>query len=124
MFNRTKSKSFQENSEYNQKQFDKQFFTIYDSKVGTYRAPILAINEHDVLRQIDTLFRDPDQKRNQLLLNAEDFSLFKIAEYSEKTGEIRPIEPIQHVANLHDIRSVVQRDNPMVVKDLPHPNLA
>lgn len=92
----------------NQQQPDFEYFTIFDSKVGIYREPMLAVNRHDMLRQVDGLFRDPQQKTNQLLTNAEDFSLFKVGEYSKKTGVITPCQH-EHIANLHDIRAAVQR---------------
>lgn len=95
-------------SKKNEQEPDFEYFTIFDSKVGIYREPMLAVNQHDILRQIDTMFRDPAQARNQLLLNAEDFSVFKIGDFTKKTGLIRGHQP-QHVANLHDIRAAVQR---------------
>lgn len=88
---------------------DFEYFSIFDSKVGIYREPHLAVNRHDILRQIYTLFRDPKQAENQLLQNAEDFSIFKVGEYTKKTGKLVGCEP-EHIANLHEIRSAVQRD--------------
>lgn len=90
-----------------EKQADLEYFTIYDSKVGVYREPMLAINRHDILRQIDGLFRDPAQTRNQLLTNAEDFSLFKCGEYCKRTGQITPTT-LEHIANLHEIKAATQ----------------
>lgn len=85
---------------------DFEYFTIFDSKVAAYRPPMLAINRHDMLRQLDGLFRDPNEQRNQLVTNAEDFSLFKIGSFSKKTGTIVGCNP-EHIANLHDIRAAV-----------------
>lgn len=87
----------------------KEYFTIYDSKVGVYREPILALNKHDILRQLDTLFREPDQKA-QLFTNAEDFQLFQVGSYDTLTGQITPEQPI-HIANLHELKSAVMRSN-------------
>lgn len=93
---------------------DFEYFSIYDSKVGIYREPMLAINRHDILRQIDALFRDPQQQQNQLLQNAEDFALYKVGEFSKRTGVITSC-PHEHVANLHEIRTaVMQRATPNV----------
>lgn len=89
---------------------DYQYFTIFDSKVGIYREPVLGINEHDILRQIDALFRDPQQAQNQLVTNAEDFSLFRIGGFTKATGTITTQQP-EHIANLHDIRAAVQRSS-------------
>lgn len=90
---------------------DFEYFSIFDSKVSVYREPMLAANRHDMVRQIDNLFRDPAQAKNQLLLNAEDFSLFKVGEFTKKTGLIVGCTP-EHVANLHEIRALVIRSEP------------
>lgn len=89
------------------KDADYEYFTIYDSKTQSYRMPMPAINAHDMLRQIDGLFRDPQQAQNQLITNAEDFSLFKCGEYTQKTGELVGTK-LEHIANLHDIRASIQ----------------
>lgn len=96
--------------------FDREFFSIYDTKTGIYRTPYLHVNKLDALRELDNLFRDPEHQKAQLVQNAEDFSLFKVGGYDTKTGEIRPIIPPEHIANLNDIRSAVaRRDNRQAV---------
>lgn len=90
---------------------DFEYFSIYDSKVGVYREPMLAANRFDMVRQIDNLFRDPAQAKNQLLLNSEDFSLFKVGEFTKRTGLIIGCPP-EHVANLHEIRAAIARSEP------------
>lgn len=87
---------------------DAEYFTIHDSKVGSYRDPVLAINRHDLLRQIDLFYRNESNHKDPLFINAEDFSIFKIGEYYKKTGTIYGCEP-EHVANCHDLRSIVLR---------------
>lgn len=103
---------------------DYEWFSIYDSKIGLYRAPMLAINRHDILRQIDALFRDPEQQKAQLVQNAEDFSLFKIGEFDKKTGVI-VATPHEHIANLHEIRTAVRNqmmvEQPISMRDLNPP---
>ncbi|WNK14458.1 MAG: nonstructural protein [Microvirus sp.] len=91
---------------------DYEYFTIYDSKTESYREPMLAVNQHDMLRQIDGLFRDPAQERNQLLTNAEDFSVYKIGTFTKKTGLITSVQPPEHIANLHEIRAAVRSTQP------------
>lgn len=73
--------------------------------------PMPAVNKHDMLRQIDSLFRDPAQKQAQLYANAEDFQLFHIANYTDKTGNLEGIRP-QHIANLHEIKAAIQNRQP------------
>jgi len=98
-------------SKKNEEAPDSEYFTIYDTKVGTYREPILAINRHDMLRSLTTMYTDPKAHRDQYVLNAEDFQLFKIGEFSKKTGELTGCKP-EHIANLHDIKAAVARSQP------------
>ena len=81
-----------------------EYFAIYDSKSQTYNEPMLAANRFVMLRQINDLFQDSNQSKNQLFLNAEDFSLFKVGEYSKKTGQILGQSP-EHIANLHELKA-------------------
>lgn len=88
--------------------YDLEYFVLHDSKAKNYREPMLAMNEHDMVRQIENLFTDPAQARNPLYLNAEDFSIFRAGTFSKKTGRVTGCE-LEHVANLHDIRAMVER---------------
>lgn len=91
---------------------DLEIFTVYDSKVGVYRPPMYSINQFALLREFQTqIFMDPSQSRNELFTNPEDFQIFKIGEYSRRTGTITPCQP-KHVANLHELKTAVQRSNP------------
>lgn len=87
---------------------DFEYFTIFDTKVGAYRQPTLAANKFDILRELETLFRDPANQKAQLFQNAEDFQLFSIGNFRKKTGTIMSWQP-EHVANLQDIKSAVMR---------------
>ena len=81
-------------------------FTVFDSKAGIYREPIFAINRHDIMRGYESTIRKyPD---DVLVTNAEDFSLFKIGEYSKKTGQFVATHH-EHIANLIDLRSAFMR---------------
>lgn len=86
---------------------DLEYFTIYDSKTKSYKEPSLAINRHDLIRQITNMFADPDQAKNRFLVNAEDFSIFKVGEFDRKTGQITACKH-EHIANMHDIRAAVR----------------
>jgi len=97
------------NKNKNEQRFHREFFTIFDSKTGIYREPRLSINKHDIMREIENLFKDPAHTKAQLVVNAEDFSIFKVGDYDSKTGEIRPTAAPEHIANLHDIRSAIAR---------------
>lgn len=87
---------------------DYESFTIFDSKARTYREPLLAKSSDDMLRQVTNLFRDPAQNQNVLVTNPEDFSLFKIGEFSTKTGKFTPCTH-EHLANLHDLHAAAKR---------------
>lgn len=86
---------------------DLEIFTIFDSKTQSYGNPTFAVNQHDLVRQIINMFQDPTQKTNQLLTNAEDFSIFRIGSYWKRTGELQSCT-LTHVANLHDLRAIAQ----------------
>lgn len=92
-----------------ERQKDLEIFTIYDSKTMSYDVPTFAINEHDLVRQVINMFKDPAQKNNRYLLNAEDYSIFSIGSYEKRTGILTAYEP-RHIANMHELRSVAQVD--------------
>lgn len=96
-------------SKKNKQPADLEVFVIYDSKVEAYENPHFAVNQHDLTRQVVNMFKDPAQGQNKYLLNAEDYAIFKIAEYSRKTGQLEA-HPPQHVANMIDLRTVAKRD--------------
>jgi len=85
---------------------DLEYFTIYDTKSSSYREPMLAINQHVMLRQISNLLADPAQSKNELLTNAEDFQLFRVGTYDRKTGQITGTGH-EHIANFHELKSAV-----------------
>jgi hypothetical protein len=88
---------------------DLEVFAIYDSKVEAYGDPKFAINQHDFIRGILNMFKDPANAQNQFFLNAEDFSLFKIGSYTRKTGTFVPQQPT-HCVNLHELRAISDRE--------------
>lgn len=83
---------------------DIEIFTVYDSKVESYDFPIFAQSKAALIRDILNIFGDPQQKNNKHLVNAEDFSVFKIGSYSKKEGKLHTHQP-EHVVNLHELRS-------------------
>ena len=93
----------------NKKSPDLEVFTIYDSKTSSYRQPTFAINQHDLVREVINMFKDPSQAKNQYLTNAEDFSIFKIGSYDKSTGKLETVD-LEHVANMNDLRAMAQRD--------------
>lgn len=82
-----------------------EVFTIFDSKSGGYDVPAFAQNKNVLMRDIVNLFNDPSQSRNKFLVNAEDYSIFKIGWYDKSTGQIES-HNLEHVANMHDLRAM------------------
>lgn len=89
---------------------DTELFVIYDTKVGVYEKPHEAINSQDVIRSLHNMFRDQGQSQNRYFLNAEDYSVFRIGKFSKRTGLLEACNPIEHIVNMHDIRSAIQRE--------------
>lgn len=80
---------------------DMELFTIFDTKSGSYRDPVLAPNSGVLMRDLHASFRKfPD---DQYFTNAEDFQLFKVGEFTRKTGTLVGCPPV-HIANLHDVK--------------------
>lgn len=91
-----------------QPEHDVEIFAIYDAKMENYSDPKFAINQHDFIRSILNTFRDPSQSQNKYLVNAEDFSLFKIGTYGWKNATL-VAHPPMHVVNFHELRSTAQK---------------
>jgi len=91
-----------------QHQADVEFFTVFDSKSKSYTEPFPARNSDCVLRDFANAFRDPEAPRkNRYYQNAEDFAIFKIGNFDLKTGRMVS-HNVEHVVNLHDVRTMVQ----------------
>lgn len=88
-----------------QPQADCLLFTIFDTKAGTYRYPVIAKDEAEITRQLQSNFINPATQYDQYVTHAEDFQLFRIGSYNQMTGEITAHRPM-HVANLHELRPV------------------
>lgn len=84
---------------------DLEVFTIYDSKSKSYDVPVFAVNENVLKRDLVNMFNDPRQSENRFLVNAEDYSIFRIGSYRKETGTLETIN-LEHVANLNDLRAM------------------
>lgn len=91
---------------------DIELYMIYDTKVGAYETPHFCINSLDAVRSLSNLYRDPQQTLNKYFVNAEDYQLFKIASICKKTGEVIPHNP-EHIANCHELKSMVLQERQM-----------
>ncbi|AXH77084.1 MAG: nonstructural protein [Microviridae sp.] len=88
-------------------QADLEVFTIFDTKTGSYEIPTLAINHLDLQRQLINMFKNPEQRNNKFLVNAEDYQVFRIATYDRKTGKLEA-SSMEHICNMHDLRVIAQ----------------
>lgn len=84
---------------------DLELFTVYDSKSGAYDLPAFSLNRHVLMRDVINMLKDPQQSKNKYLTNAEDYSIFKIGEYSKKSGKLIAQNP-EHIANMHELRTM------------------
>lgn len=88
-------------------QVDLELFSVYDTKVASYKEPFVAPNSAVILRDFENAFSKPNASEvNQYYINSEDYKLFKIGEFDFKSGKLVSMLP-EHVINLHDIRAQV-----------------
>ncbi|WNK14270.1 MAG: nonstructural protein [Microvirus sp.] len=88
-------------------QVDQHVFAIYDSKAQTYNQPIFALNSLIIARELEAMFTDPNETKNFLVTNSEDYTLFKIGEYDRKTAKFIPCAP-EAIFSMHEIKASVQ----------------
>lgn len=91
----------------NNKHVDQEVFAIFDTKAGSYQQPLFAINKLTIIRELEALFKDPQQQNNFLVSNSEDFVLFKIGEYDRKTAEYTQTTK-ESITTLVEIKSMVE----------------
>lgn len=84
-----------------------EIFTVFDSKSGIYDAPALSPNKNVLMRDVINMLKDPEQKKNKFLINAEDYSIFKIGTFDKLTGQLTT-HNLEHVANMHDLRTMAE----------------
>lgn len=84
---------------------DYEVFVTYDSKSKSYDIPVFVPSKEVLMRDIINLMNDPKHQTATRVLNAEDFSLFKIGSYTLKDGKLT-ISNHEHVANFHDLRAM------------------
>lgn len=89
------------------------FFTIYDTKSGTYRNPVIAQDVNEVRRQLENNFLNPATQYDQYVTHSEDFQLFKLGTFDRKTGFITAHQP-EHILNIHELRSAALQRRPSV----------
>lgn len=85
---------------------DFEMMVIFDSKSQSYNVPLFVKNKEVLMRDLLNQFQDPRESKNQLFLNAEDFSIFRIGYYDKGTGTVVLTKQPEHIFNVHDIRAL------------------
>lgn len=80
----------------------KNIYTLYDKKAQSFdNKLILSTNDYTVQRDFFNMMADPAAKSLQFVLSPSDFQIYKIGDYEEKDGLIRPdVVLIAEIANL------------------------
>lgn len=85
-----------------------KMFTIFDSKLGTYRYPTLSQNQATIVRELDNMLRRDDQKSNVLVTNPADFTLFEVGTWDEQTCTISMYEVKKSICTIIELIPPVQ----------------
>jgi len=77
-----------------------QLYSIYDNKMEIYMPPFPANNARHAMRKCSEIFTQP----NSVFLNyPEDFQVWEIGEYDDKTGVIKAFKNIRHLCTAKQI---------------------
>lgn len=71
--------------------------------MGNYGKPIMSPNQAVLLRQLGDIIA---RKDSLFFEHPEDFQIFRIGEFDQKIGSIKPCDP-QFVTNVQDIHQSV-----------------
>jgi len=80
-------------------------YTIFDSKAGAYLPPFTSQNDATALRQFETAISQSDHDFNR---HAEDYSLWTVATFDQKTAEITTLKHLC-VGQAHEILANLER---------------
>lgn len=69
-----------------------KIFVIKDVKVGVYQKPICAEHEQVIFRTLTQIVNGPIEN-NLLASNPEDFQVFTLGTFDDKSGKIEVTEP-------------------------------
>ena len=78
-------------------------FTVWDAKAEGYLQPFFALNDAVGIRLFEGVIADPE---HTFSVHAEDYSLWKTATFSQKTGEFEPLGAKVCLAFAHEIRAM------------------
>lgn len=72
-------------------------YSIYDSKAGIYLQPWFCPNNAMAFRNVEKACKNPN---SPFVDFPSDFTLFKIAEYCEASGDLKPLSAKESLGNL------------------------
>ena len=73
-----------------------KLFSIYDKKGQIYGTPFVCRNVEEAKRNLAALAKDPNSMVQKF---PEDFSVFELGSFSDKTGKIDALKEVLHLAN-------------------------
>lgn len=79
-------------------------YAIKDNVAGQFYPPTASVNDNVVLRDVKNLVNKPG---SLIASNPDDFTLYKVGEYDERTGIIKALQP-DFVVNLVDLKDHVE----------------
>jgi len=83
----------------------RNLYALMDLKSSFFNDPIVVPHEAIIIRQLKTMVND---EKSSLSKYPEDFALFKLAEFDEKSGAFEIEKPPKHVINLATLKEVQQ----------------
>lgn len=78
----------------------KKIYVVHDCKSESYTAPMLHLAIGDALRAFTSA---ANNRETMIGTNPEDFSLFEVGEYDERTAKFKIWKSMVHVANAIDL---------------------
>lgn len=93
-------------------------YEIYDSKAERYQKPVMDINNATVLRSVQQVVNDPNHDFHKF---AEDFTLFLIGTWNDKSGEYTMNKHKTNLGGLWELKT--QQQSPSLARG-PAPDLA
>ena len=68
-----------------------KIFSVFDSKAGFYRAPMLLRSKGEALRGFSDIVND-DKAKNDIARHPDDFTLFYLGEFDMINGQFSPLK--------------------------------
>jgi len=82
-----------------------KLFTLRDTKAGHYGPIITKASHAEITRDLSILVNDKEQP-SMVAKFAEDFDLFEIGEYDQKTGKIQLLDAPHHILKADSLKTV------------------